>query len=369
MAAEAAEKTRLSCPSCGKSLKVSRTARKARCPGCKTVIDVATVLGEPSGPPAAAGEGGAPADEKPAPEGAGAPSDAESESIVPDGGAGGGAAAEEEVVEEGEAARPSSRRMSRRVVPVEERKIAGLQPWIVTAPLALLVFVGLWVFDPWFVAVMVAGAFWTYVDSAFMGVTRVVPSSPGYGHAPMVWSAIGFVPFAGPLVYVLLRKQLVQRSFEDYADEKMTIEEMEDQGKIDAPRLLSANMLLAAAVSVLLVLVFLKPAAMWVEVGTGVNSQGAVTGKDKGNWFDAGPIVVRYAERRPLARRAFSYELKRLPDAEEGEPASVSAGSVEADGAKSWVDFRLTIGDPGRYVVHVKRGDAHLTSESVNIRR
>ena len=357
MAAEAAEKVRLSCPSCGKSLKVSQTAKKARCPGCKTVIDVATALGGVGGSSAPAGDGSAP-------EGHGAEAP-ESESIVPDGETGGeGAEMAEEV-----AMRPS-RRISRRVVPVAERKIAGLQPWVVTAPVALVVFVVLWYFDPWWVAVMVAGAFWTYVDSAFMGVTRVVPSSPGYGHAPMVWSAIGFVPFAGPLVYVLLRKKLVQRSFEDYADEKMTLEEMEDQGKIDPPKPLSANMLLAVAVSVLLALVFLKSRPR-IEIGTGVIGRDTIVGEDKGGWYDPGNIKVKYAlpQGKLLARGPYSYELKALPPkGKEGEPASKSAGSVEVDGTTGSVIFHLTVNEPGWYEVEVKRGDSVLKRKDFGIR-
>lgn len=66
-------KLRLDCPSCGKAVAVSETAKKARCPGCKSVIDVATALSSgldpateltapPAQPEAAQDEGPAPAE-------------------------------------------------------------------------------------------------------------------------------------------------------------------------------------------------------------------------------------------------------------------------------------------------------------------
>jgi len=45
-------KIRFDCPSCGKAIRVSETSKKARCPGCKQVIDVAAALAgkdEPAG--------------------------------------------------------------------------------------------------------------------------------------------------------------------------------------------------------------------------------------------------------------------------------------------------------------------------------
>lgn len=347
-------KIRFDCPSCGKAIRVSETSKKARCPGCKQVIDVAAALAGKDEPAGGAVEKPAAAEAEVREEAAEEPRDT------------GGEPAE---------GAPDQRRSARRVTRTLRRASRameaaprGFQAWMATAAAAVAVMVALMFLSHWIVAIVVAVALWVYVDSSLLGITRVVPKSPGYAHAPMVWSLIGFVPLIGVGLYLYLRKRLIETSREDYADPDMSLEEMESLGKMDAPEPLSPNMILVVVVSVLLVFVWWKAASTRVDVIDPVKGRAEPTG-----WYNGGKLTVRFVSSPIEGVTELSYVLFNIAGEKDVEVVSgvmpVEPRNVADEDASLEARATLDVTTPGRYRVDVRRGKSTLDSAEFNIRQ
>ncbi|MHC4501664.1 MAG: hypothetical protein ACYTFI_00025 [Planctomycetota bacterium] len=374
-------KRRLKCPGCGKAIAVSKTAKKARCPGCREVIDVAAALAggaDPSKEPAPApAEGAAPEPQEAAAAAADAGATAESEDA--------GAEADVAVAEEKEPdAKPksgSSRRSKSEEEPFPEEEfkaparppvtmVGPLKAWLAVLIGAAVVFAVLAVFFvEWYAAIALVPALALYIDSSLARITRVIPGSRGYGHAPMVWGLIGFVPVAGVVLYVLLRPKLVANSPEDIAAPGTSLVEMEDTGKIVAPSLVAPGLILVLPLAVLLGWFFHRQPSLELTSGTITRTRRFVPSDRSEPWFNQGKVGFRLRARSALEQYGkLGYVVVEVtPD---GDTTTNTADAIDTGGGvnrRSWV---ITADKAGTYRMDVKdeEGDV-IASARYRIRR
>lgn len=251
-------KVRLECPHCGKAIRVSDTAKKAKCPGCKKIIDVAALVAEAGGKEAEGPQSAGREDEKAAPS---EPADEEGVAVAPP---------------PKKTSKRSSRRMKAaakappKTAPKAAPTVAGIQSWMIVLGLSHMIFAVLCFFYPkiqWWAALMIASAVGVYIDASLSRITRVGPSSPGWSVGPMVWGLIAFAPGVGPLIYILLRRKLMANSVEDIAEADMTQEDIEESGKVRAPSLASPGVLLVLAVAFGLGVMFQRKPSLQIRLG------------------------------------------------------------------------------------------------------
>jgi len=356
-------KLRLECPNCGKAVAVSDTAKKARCPGCKQVMDVAAVLagdaGESTEPPAgqevpeaggeaqAAGEGAevaaeAPKEEKRASRSAakaGRRSGKKSRRAPSEGG---------EAAQQGDAPRP----------PVFSLP-GGAQPWMIIAFLAVVAAIVLFLVanvNPVAVIGIVSGV-GLFIDSALMRITRVSPSAKGWGSMPMVWGLIGFVPVVGVVLYAVLRKKLVANSPEDIATPDMDDDDISFEGKVRPPSIASVGAVLVLALAIFAGIFYQMPPSTWVDVGTEFSQKsGAVAGQNPRHFYDMGQLYAVFHSNDPIADYGgLSFDVLKLNA--DGSSESVVSGKVEAnisnDEPRKGV-FQFEVISPGKHRLVVK---------------
>ncbi len=355
-------KLRLNCPNCGKAVAVSETARKARCPGCKKVMDVAAALAgdlDPSTELSAA--------EQPAPEPQAAPEgEAETEA---EGGAEEGGDKEKPVRRSSRIARAVGRKseadddMPKRDAPPPPTfdLPGGMQPWWIIAGVAAVTAIVLWLVanvNP-IVAIGIVSGVGIFVDAALMRITRVSPSSHGWGAMPMVWGLIGFVPVIGVAIYALLRAKLVENSPEDIATPDMDADDMAFEGKVRPPSVVSVGIVLVIALAVGAGMFFQQRPSTWVEVGTSVSEKrGVLHGQSKMNIYKSGKLYAVFHAKEPLADIGeLSFDVLKV--SRDGTSTSVDKGTVEANVASrhnvGWFAFEVT--ESGRHRVLVQDAD------------
>lgn len=367
-------KRRLTCPGCGKAIAVSEKAKKARCPGCKEVIDVAAAMSAEEQAP----EGGS----EPS---AGAGTEVEKEAAAPP--------PAEQAAPEGKKAdtkrkSSASRRAKGAQEPLEDdvkvparppvTEIGPLKAWLaVVIGCAVVLAVLAILFLKWYAAIAIVSALGLYIDSSLARITRVIPGSAGYGHAPMVWGLIGFVPVVGVVLYVLLRPKLVKNSPEDIAKPGISIVEMEDTGKIYAPVLLSPGLLLIVPLVALLAFFFPRQKSLVLYKGT-VSSRRFVP--SEGQWFNQGKVGFMLKSVSPLEEYGELAYVVVKESADGSETVMDVSGAIEAHrGANrsSWEapadkagSDRVEVFKAGSYRMEVKDADGDvIASTRFRIRR
>ncbi len=371
-------KRRLKCPGCGKAIAVSKTAKKARCPGCREVIDVAAALAggpDPSKEPAAAPAEGASSEPQEAAavaaktEGAEAQADvAVAEEKEPDAkpksGSSRGSKSEDEPFPEEEFKAPAR-------PPVT--MVGPLKAWLAVVVGSAVVFAVLAIFFvKWYAAIAIISALALYIDASLARITRVIPGSRGYGHAPMVWGLMGFVPLAGVVLYVLLRPKLVANSPEDIAAPGTSLVEMEDTGKIVAPSLISWGLLLLVPLAVVGAMACRRQPSLELTSGTltKVGRKVQFMPSEKGEpWFNQGKVGFRLRAKSPLEEYGkLGYVVVEVtPD---GDTTTQIAGSVDTVAGKNRTHWVITADKAGTFRMDVKdeEGDI-ITSARYRIRR
>ncbi len=351
-------KLRLNCPNCGKAVAVSETAKKARCPGCKKVMDVAAALVGDLDPSTELA-----ADQKAGANSAGDGADAAAK------GAGEGAeTAEPERSSSGDADK-SDRESDGGEAPKREPPPpptfdlpAGAQPWMIIAGVAVIAALLLWLVanvNP-IAAIGIVSALGLYVDSALMRVTRVTPTGGGWGLMPMVWGLFGLVPVVGVVVYVLLRKRLVENSPEDIATPDMDDDDISFEGKVRPPNVASPGIALVLALAVGGGMFFQMPPDMWIELGTKhIKQKNILRGQSERRYYNIGELVARFRAKNPLADyEGLNYEVVKMNA--DGTSPSVATGTVEAnignDHPRQGV-FRFEVKEHGEHRLRVKGGD------------
>ncbi len=360
-------KRRLKCPGCGKVIAVSKTAKKARCPGCREVVDVAAALA-----------GGTDPSKEAAPAAADAGATAETE----DAGAEADVAVAEEKEPDAKRRSASSRRSKSEEEPFPEEEfkaparppvtmIGPLKAWLAVVVGSAVVFAVLAIFFvKWYAAIAIVSALALYIDSSLARVTRVIPGSRGYGHAPMVWGLMGFVPLAGVVLYVLLRPKLVANSPEDIAAPGTSLTEMEDTGKIVAPSLVSWGLLLLVPLVVLGVLAFRRQPSLELTSGTLTKMGRKVRfmPSDKGEWFNQGKVGFRLRSKSALEEYGkLGYVVVEVtPD---GDTTTKTAGTIDTVAGKNRTRWNITADKAGTFRMDVKdeEGDV-ITSARYKIR-
>jgi len=346
-------KVRLDCPKCGKAIAVSDTAKKARCPGCKEVIDVTEAV--------AAASSKAVPEEAPAAEPSGQETSPEQKAP----------ATVVEAAPEKAPERPS-RRGSRRISRVMASALttAGYRGWQVTIPAAAVVFIVLLFLVWWLAAIMVASALWLFADATLSRVTRVIPKGSGSQHVPILWGLIGLVPVAGVAVYVLLKRRLMAASAEDIAPPSMSPEEMEDAGKVPAPSLLSPGVILIAAIAAMLIVFFWTPARYKVEVAADIGSDFRLIGVSPNATYNPGSVAVRLKAREPILEfDKVTVEVAKLAEGGTWRPLGNEELPVDVDAKLKLVGRKIQVPEPGRYRVTMKRPDGKsLGSADFSIR-
>lgn len=375
-------KRRLECPHCGKTVAVSEKAKKARCPGCKEVIDVEELLTAsareaPSEPEAAAK---VEAEEAPAPEREEAPEEAEAppeepeepeepeqpeEPVEP--------VAPKEPEEVPEAKPPKerpSRRASRRATrrsgrEKPARKAApaaarGPVSWIPAAAGAVVVLIALWVFlIPWWAAIAVASGLWAFFDSTLQRITHMPGAEQGSTYAPLLWSVLCFIPFVGVAIYLPLRKRLTARSLEEHAPPGATPEDREESGQAIPPKLASPAVILPVAMAAVGIWFSLRPPSVELSIF----ERGRLSTKSS-EWLDPGELTVRLEARKELDMASISYEVVKF---EKGEEKPAASGSVPV--SKRTVSWDVIIEEGGKYEVRVSDPDGGgIASRRFNVR-
>lgn len=349
-------KVRLDCPKCGKAIAVPDTAKKARCPGCKEIIDVAEAAAssQKQALPQEEASTQAPAEEKQAPA-----EEEKEESPQPE--------PEQEapaVAVAGEAERPS-RRASRRIsrAMASAMTAAGYRGWQVTVPAALVVLIVLLFLIWWPAAIAVASGLWLFADATLSKVTRVIPSVPGSQHVPILWGLIGFVPVVGLAIYVILKRKLVAASASDIASGPVTSEEgeaVEETGKVPAPSILSPGIVLLAAISAMLIVFFWTPPRYKVEVAADISKDFRLIGQNPKATYNPGQIAVRLKAREPLVE--FDKVLIEVFKLDGGKAASLGSEelAIDTDAKLKLIGRKIQVPEPGRYRVAMKRPDGKL---------
>jgi len=371
-------KLRLDCPNCGKPVAVSETAKKARCPGCKKVMDVAAALAGDLDPSAELSADQTAATEAPAPAEEQGQTEA-SEELAEEGGeaaspkrrssrAGGKSgrkskrrsgkksaraeAQEGEEQPEGELEAEDAPQKGAPGVPTFDLP-AGAQPWMIIAAVGVIAAILLWLVanvNP-IAAIGIVSAIGLFVDSTLMRITRVSPSAKGWASMPMVWGLIGFVPVAGIVVYVLLRPKLIANSPQDIATPDMDEDDMSFEGKVRPPSIVSAGAVLVLALAIFGGMFYQLPPSAWIKVGTKYSTKmDALDGVSDTGWYDMGPLVARFHAKKPLADLGeLSFEVLKMKA--DGTEVPVATGAVESNGV-----FPFKVSSPGRHRVLVKDG-------------
>jgi len=375
-------KRRLKCPGCGKAIAVSKTAKKARCPGCREVIDVAAALAggaDPSKEPAPAPAEGASSEPQ---EAAAVAADAGATAEIEDAGAEADVAVAEEKEPDAKSKSGSSRRSKSGEEPFPEEEfkaparppvtmVGPLKAWLAVVVGSAVVFAILAIFFvKWYAAIAIVSALALYIDSSLARITRVIPGSRGYGHAPMVWGLMGFVPLAGVVLYVLLRPKLVANSPEDIAAPGTPLVEMEDTGKIVAPSLISWGLLLLVPLAVVGGMACPRRPSLVLTSGTltKVGRKVRFMPSDKGEWFNQGKVGFRLRSKSALEEYGkLGYVVVEVtPD---GDTATQVAGPVDTVAGKNRTHWVITADKAGTYRMDVKdeEGDV-ITSARYKIR-
>jgi hypothetical protein len=380
-------KVRLECPKCGKAIRVSDTAKKAKCPGCKEVIDVAPIIAEMS-------EGQAPEDTAEAPSQAAEGEEQENpvepvEPVEP---------AEKEQEEKPEKEGPAdvavapppkkpSRRSSRRLKAVSKAarkavvKAGGFQAWMVIAGLSVVLLVVLCFFLKWWAAIMIASAVGVYFDASLARITRVSPNSSGFSVGPMIWGLIAFGLVVGPVVYILLRPKLLASSPDDIADADMTDEDLEESDKIRAPSLGSPGVVLVLAGVALLAIMFPRPPWLTVTLGEKVLSTKSIPKASRRSTFDENEDFDVLLQSRSAADEEYktlTCVVVRKGNEDSEDAQAVAEASTEWDpevagdpeaGKSIWILKKMAIDKAGRYVLKVLREDGEeIKREEFTIR-
>lgn len=335
-------KLRLNCPNCGKAVAVSETAKKARCPGCKKVMDVAAALAgdiDPSTELAAGQEAGAAGADASAPAG-------DEPDVAKDG-------ADENAEEDGEVAEP--KRSSSRVAGKSGRKSGrksgqtkavegdgappptfdlpgGAQPWMIIAGVAAVAALVLWLVanvNP-IAAIGIVSALGLFVDSALMRVTRVSPSGKGWGPMPMVWGFIGFAPVVGVAIYVLLRRKLVESSPEDIATPDMDEDDMSFEGKVRPPSVVSVGMVVVLALAIGSGMFFQLRPSCELDVGTSYSQKNnLLDGQNERRVYNIGELFAKFYAKEPLADyEGLKFDVAKV--SADGTGESIASGDVKA---------------------------------------
>ncbi len=364
-------KVRLECPHCGKAIRVSDTAKKAKCPGCKEIIDVAALVaalrlaqdGDTEPVEGVAGAGGEEAE--------GSPSvGREGEKAAPSEPAG----------EKGAAVAPPpkkpSKRSNRRMkaaakappkeAPKAATKIAGIQSWMIVAALSVVIFVVLFFYLQWWAALMIASAVGVYVDASLSRITRVGPSSPGWSVGPMIWGLIAFALGVGPLIYILLRRKLLANSPEDIAGADMTQEDLEETGKVRAPSLASPGVLLVVALALGLGVMFQKKPSLQIRLGEKFwQKSRRIDGSNPRDIYDSKkPFHVAITANKAFDEEDYKTLTWIVFPRGDDEESPVTQGEVTWDekvarpgGKKRLWHWTVQVDEPGPYVLKVMHGE------------
>jgi hypothetical protein len=358
-------KVRLECPQCGKAIRVSDTAGKAKCPGCNEVIDVAPIIAEMS-------EGQAP----------------EASAEAPSPAANGEEQENPAAAEPGAAVAPPpkkpSRHSSRRLKAVSKAarkavvKAGGFQAWMVIAALSCALLVALCFFVSWWAAIMIASAVGVYFDASLARITRVSPNSPGYSVGPMIWGLIAFGLVVGPVVYILLRPKLLANSPDDIADADMTDEDLEESDSIRAPSLGSPSVVLVLVGVAVLGFMFPKPPWLTVTLGDKVLSNKSIPKDSRSDTYDENKTFEVLLQSRSAASEAYkTLTCVIVRKGSEDGPAVVEESTdwdpdVAADpeaGKSIWIWRKIAVGNPGRYILKVVReGGEEIKRKELTIR-
>ncbi|MHC5056297.1 MAG: hypothetical protein ACYTKD_16475 [Planctomycetota bacterium] len=356
-------KLRLNCPNCGKAVAVSETAKKARCPGCKKVMDVAAALAgdlDPSTELSAEQQTGA--------AGAAPPPAAEGEAAAPKRPSSRATRKSGRKSSRREEAAPKGEAPEREIPPVPTFDLpAGAQPWMVIVGVAVVAAPVLWLVanvNP-IAAIGIVSALGLFVDSALMRVTRVSPSGGGWSLMPMVWGLIGFAPVVGVVVYVLLRRKLVENSPQDIATPDMDEDDMSFEGKVRPPSVVSVGIVLVLALAVGGGMFFQLLPSTWVEVGTTYSEQrNLLDGQHERHFYNIGKLIGRFHAKNPLVDyEALSFDVVKINA--DGTSASVDADGVEvninSDPRAAWFSFEVKESGRHRLLVKGESGSVYAT--------
>jgi len=394
-------KLRLDCPNCGKPVAVSETAKKARCPGCKKVMDVAAALAgdlDPSSELSA--DQTAAATEAPAPAAEQGQTEA-SEELTEEGGE---AASPERRSSraDGKSGRKSKRRSGKKSARAEAQEgeeqpegelegedapqegapgvpafdlPGGAQPWMIIAAVGVIAAILLWLVanvNP-IAAVGIVSALGLFVDSTLMRITRVSPSAKGWGSMPMVWGLIGFVPVVGIVIYVLLRPKLIANSPQDIATPDMDEDDMSFEGKVRPPSIVSAGAVLVLALAIGGGIFYQLDPAMQIAVGTKWSEEkGILRGHTPGKPYGSGTLYALYRTTKvPLAEYGeLSYEVIKLGGEKADPIASGPANTaVRKSKHKGWFSFEVKGHGRHRVLIKDADGSVHATYDFLVARK
>jgi hypothetical protein len=346
-------KVRLDCPNCGKAIAVSDTAKEARCPGCKEVIEADQLADSP--------------------ESAEAEQEAVEDTEVPDtddDDAGG------EAEEEGAKKKRSSKRVSSRRISQASRGQPGGSQGILISIGAAVVVAGVLAFLIfWPIAIVVASGIMIYLDATLARITRMSSSGQGTSSAPMLWGLLGFLFPVGPIIYFVMRNKLLSASAEDIGDTSLSDDDLEDVGKVREPTLASAGSVVMAAAAVALSVLFWAGPSVRLTFGKTLNPnnptpQGAKWDDTGKKAYDQGVIFcARLTWAVPPERLdAVVCKAYHLTGGEQTEALEKTVPIPEVTKNVYWL---MELPEPGNYRIEVYTPEpesSKITSETIRIR-
>jgi len=388
-------KLRLNCPNCGKAVAVSETAKKARCPGCKKVMDVAAALAGDLDPSeelstdqtASATEASAPAAEQ----GQAEVTEEHTEEQAEESGEA-STSKRRSSRAKGKSVRKSKRRSGKKSRRAEAQEgdeapesdsapegdaprpptfdlPAGAQPWMIIAGVGLIAAILLWLVANvnLIAAIGIVSALGLFVDSALMRITRVSPTAKGWGSMPMVWGLIGFVPVVGVVVYVLLRPKLIANSPQDIATPDMDEDDMSFEGKVRPPSIASAGAALVLALAIFGGIYYQLEPPMRVEVGPKFfPAKSMLGGQNPDSLYNSGKLYAVFrSTKAPLADFGeLSFEVIKL-GGEKTDPVASGPASVNFSRSKDrgWFSFEVRGHGSHRVLIKDVDGSVHATCD------
>lgn len=183
--------------------------------------------------------------------------------------------------------------------PKAEASVAGRLPILmlveIVVAVGVLVLLRSVVHIHWLGALSIASALFVFLDAAIHHVNRIKPSSKESRLGLLVWSLVGFVPFAGVAAYAVLRKKLASAPVAKVTSGKEAVETVKSRMRmVPIPTAVVVGVIAVAIAWLSL------PGPFTITFGTNYTRALVVEGTTSGNVYTVGTVAVKLETSKPI---------------------------------------------------------------------
>jgi len=164
---------------------------------------------------------------------------------------------------------------------------------IVEIVVAIAALVALTYVVHWLGALSIASALFVFLDAAIHHVNKIKPTSKESRLGLLVWSLVGFVPFAGVAAYAALRKKLASAPVAKVTSGKEAVETVKSR-----MRLVPIPTAVVVGVVAVAIAWFSLLGPFTVKFGTNITRGLVIEGE--GDTFPVGTVCVKLVSSRPI---------------------------------------------------------------------